>query len=96
MHVRVALMFENNGEHCAAVVAWLEEHYPHLAASCWSQPGLAVSLQLPTERFDTQPQWAARFLAASSPIDLAYEILLQCFEQLGLTPCEIVAMHVTS
>jgi hypothetical protein len=39
--------------------------------------------------------WHARLVAAMSPVDVALELLAECFTDLALEPAGVVSLHVT-
>lgn len=93
--LRVQLQFDRNGTHAEQVAAWFVAHYDHVACICGAQPGLTISLQVPDAAYDSFESWHARLIAATAPLDIALELVSECFDALGIEPADVVSMHVT-
>lgn len=93
--VRVQLQFDQLGEHAQRVAAWLHQQYAHVNATVSAQPGLTISLSVPTHRDETYDTWQGRLIAALFPLDVASEVICECFDKLTLPPAELVSVHLT-
>lgn len=91
----VQLQFDGHPDQAATVAAWFLDQYPHLACECDSQPGLTVTLQLPNGPYDGKYGWPARLMQATGPLDLAFDMLIECFDRLELGPVGVVSVHLT-
>lgn len=94
-HLRVQLQFDRHGDRAQEVAAWITGHYQHLDCESHAQPGLTVSMLIPEVGMEGFEGWHARLMATLSPVDVALELLAQCFSDLGLEPASVVSLHVT-
>lgn len=92
---RVQLQFADRGERAAEVETWLADHFPHLEPRADAQPGLIVSIWVPAAAYDGNEPWGARLVAATGPLDVALEILSECFSELMVHPSRVLSIHVT-
>jgi hypothetical protein len=92
---RVQLQFTDLGYAASAVQDWLEGRFSHCRPYVAASPGLAVSLSLPAGSDATSGSWHGRLMEPCAGLDLALEIVERCFEQLGLEPCGVLAVHWT-
>lgn len=92
--LKIQIQFNGNGEQAVRVSDWLTVRFPHLDGSTRALPGLSVALTLP--RTDSAAQeWAGTLIDATAPLDVALEILGQCFAELALPTAEVLSLHVT-
>lgn len=93
--VRVQLQFDGLGGHAQQVAAWLDDRYPHVNSTVGAQPGLTICLSVPADRGETYDTWRGRLIAAVFPLDVASEIVCECFDGLELPAAELVSVHLT-
>lgn len=94
--LQVQLLFSDYGDHAARVDGWLTAHYPHLVHNTSAQPGLCVAVHVPGVPDAEWEGWHGALVASLSPLDVACELLAQCFADLGLEPLQPVSLHVSS
>lgn len=92
--LRVQLQFDANGDRAAEVATWIHNRYEHLRCRCDAQPGLTVALDSPTPEGEFE-SWHAALVASLAPVDLALEVIAECFAELGLPLARMLSVHVT-
>lgn len=102
---QVQILFDQGGEHAAAVQDWLASAFGHMRPACSAMPGLSVTATLPSQQDgpDNGEHWwnrpeaqLVKWTGALGPTDVLMEILAQCFEELRLPQLRIVAVHLTA
>lgn len=93
--MKVQVQLDSAGDYAIAVGEWFDEHYPHMCCECQANPGLTVTFTTPPVDYDGKG-WVPRLHEMTGPIDLVCEVIYDCFTDLGLPPCQVVSLHLTS
>lgn len=92
--LKIQVQLDGQGDRADDVTSWFDSRYPHLECACGARPGLTISVTLPSSE-DEHHTWMAQLFAATGPLDLAIEVVGECFLDLGLPLGRVVSLHLT-